>query len=110
LIAAYETLARGDGSAALVAQLAELARREADKIVGDGWYQNLMAADTELALAAAARTAGEVARAKRAVAQALEHLERFRAITGVSTGTTERRLGWARELRSKLEVKMRPDP
>jgi eukaryotic-like serine/threonine-protein kinase len=99
LVAAYGRLAERRPSQAEISDLARLADVEASKISRLGWLQDVLAADTDLALAAAARAAGDLARASGAAARAIEHLERVRGTTGVTGGHVQRRLAWAHELR-----------
>jgi hypothetical protein len=94
----YARLAEGRATRELVGELQRLAAVEAGEIGRQGWYQNVYAANAELALAAAARAIGDPPLAGRAAARAIEHLERASATTGVTTGFMQRRLAWAREL------------
>jgi N-acetyl-beta-hexosaminidase len=82
----------------MLAALDRFARDQASQIAAAGWYQNLEAADAELALAAAALARNDRARARTAAQQASEHLARYVAATGVTSGHAMRRTAWAHEL------------
>jgi hypothetical protein len=103
IVLAYAELAEGRPSAALLAALDAMARRESAAVgadAGANWIQHWTAANAGLVLAAAARAAGEAPRARAVAADALAHLETYRAITGVTDGKLARRLAWARRLTS----------
>jgi hypothetical protein len=104
LIEVYAGLAEGRAERERIGELESLAEAEAGKIERLGWSQNVYAANVELAVAATARLAGDAARAERVAARAIDHLERVIATTGVTAGLVQRRLAWARALRSGLWV------
>lgn len=97
LVVAYAALADAAAPKAMLDELAQLAALRAAEVQGS-WYANRAAADAELALAAAARAAGDHDHAARSATRAIRYLEAYVAITGVSAGAIERRLRWAREL------------
>jgi len=98
LVLLYAALASGGASRDQVDELDQLARDEAAKFAAKGWIHNWVAANAHLALAAAARSLGDP-RARAAADAAIGYLEAYRSVTGVSSGSLERRLAWARALR-----------
>jgi eukaryotic-like serine/threonine-protein kinase len=103
LLEVYTTLAGAGPSKQMVTDLEQLGREQAGKVAQLGWYQNVYAADARLALAAVASAMADHALARKAAAQAAEHLERWAAATGVAGGLALRRSAWARRLQHSGE-------
>jgi hypothetical protein len=98
LVLAYAAVASGRPAAALIGELEQRARSDAESVAQHGWIHNWNAADTYLALAAVAGAAGDRAKARRAATRSVAYLEAYRGFTGVTDGSLARRLAWARAL------------